>query len=380
MPKTKTSGDPTRRQKTRHRGISFRQRRDNTRTYSVYWKGGYVTAGATEQEAIGKQAELRGKAARGERVAITRATFGEVAELWFESKRHLRGWTRKSYRDALDRILVPRFGSMPIGSITADHIASLIRELERKGLSASTISNYLKPLAGSMAFAMRRGMISANPFTLLTRDDRPRQGDRPAEHVWTDEEIARLIEAAVQLASEKESRYDYSPLLRTAVYTGLRLGELLGLKWKDVDQHADVVHVRRQWTRLGEYTPPKTKKAERDVPLPHDVRQLLVQLRLSSRFSGDEDPVFASRNGRPLGHRNVTRRGFEAATERAGIDGVTFHDLRHAYVSMLANRRVPSSVIAELVGHETSAITERIYMRLHDRPQTFEQVRQALTR
>jgi integrase len=169
-------------------------------------------------------------------------------------------------------------------------------------------------------------------------------------------------------------------VLRTAVYTGLRLGELLGLKWKDVDVRAGVVHVRRQWTRLGEYAPPKTKKAEREVPLPHDVRQLLAQLRLSSQFSDDDDPVFASRNGKPLGHRNVTRRGFEAATKKAGIEDVTFHDLRHAYVSLLATRRVPSSVIAELVGHESSAVTERIYMRLHDRPQTFEQVRQALSR
>jgi integrase len=380
MSKSKAIADPTRRQKTRHRGISYRQRRDGTRTYSVYWKGRYVSAGTTEQEAIAKQADIRGKAGRGERVTSTRATFDEVAELWFESKRHLRDWTRKSYRDALDRVLLPRFGSVPIASISADHIASLIRELERKGLSASTIANYLKPLAGSMAFAMRRGMIGVNPFTLLTRDDYPRQRGSKPIYVWSDESIERLLKAAEQVGAESASRYDYAPLLRTAVFTGLRLGELLGLKWKDVDLQEGVLRVERQWTRLNEYAPPKTKKAERSVPLPGDLKQLLAELKLGSRFSANEDPVFASRNGKPLQHRNATRRGFEMAAAKAGIDDVTFHDLRHAYVSMLAARRVPSSVIAELVGHETSVITERIYTHLHDTPRVYREVREALTR
>jgi integrase len=320
------------------------------------------------------------KATRGEAVAVkTRATFGEIAEQWLASKHRIRGWTRKAYRDALDRILIPRFGEKKITAITADDVAALIRELERKGLSASTISNYLKPLAGTMKFALRRGLISVNPCSLLTSDERPQRAER-TDHVWSDEEIERLLSASKELARENDARYDYSPLLRTAVYTGLRLGELLGLKWEDVDLHDGVIHVEWQWTRMNEYAPPKTKKAVRDVPLSDDVKQVLAQLKLRSSYSSDKQPVFASRNGQPLGHRNVTRRGYEAAAERAGIEGTSFHSLRHAYISMLAAKGIPSSAVADLVGHETSAITERIYTHLHDRPRTFADVREALAR
>jgi hypothetical protein len=97
-------------------------------------------------QALGlKQAELRAKLARGERVSPRAVKFKEAAAEWFESKRHLRPWTRKSYRSALDRVLLPRFGQMKLGQITPEHLAKLIRELEQQGLSASYIEELLKP-------------------------------------------------------------------------------------------------------------------------------------------------------------------------------------------------------------------------------------------
>ncbi|MDP9307556.1 MAG: N-terminal phage integrase SAM-like domain-containing protein, partial [Actinomycetota bacterium] len=115
MSKAKASAD-TRRHKTRYRGISYRERRDGSRTYSVYWRGAYLAVEGGEQEALAKQAELRGKAARGEQTRFsTKLTFADAAEQWLESKRHLRPWTKKSYRAALDNVLLPRFGSMKIG-------------------------------------------------------------------------------------------------------------------------------------------------------------------------------------------------------------------------------------------------------------------------
>src|SRR4051794_4551115 len=113
MSRPKATADPTKRRPTRYRGISYRGRADGARTYSVYFQGRYIAVEGGEQEAVAKQAELRGKAARGGRaITPTRVTFAEVAEQWFESKRHLRPWTRKAYRAALDQVLIPRFGSM----------------------------------------------------------------------------------------------------------------------------------------------------------------------------------------------------------------------------------------------------------------------------
>ena len=102
--------DRFKRHKTRYRGITYRLRVDESRVYSVYFKGRYRNVEGGEREALALQAELRGKVARGERVIPTKVQFAEVAEQWFESKRKLRPWTRKGYRDFLDRILLPRFG------------------------------------------------------------------------------------------------------------------------------------------------------------------------------------------------------------------------------------------------------------------------------
>ena len=119
-----------------------------------------------------------------------------------------------------------------------------------------------------------------------------------------------------QFAAEPASRCNYTPLLRTALFTGLRLGELLGLQWQDVDLREGVLHVRRQHTRLGEYAPPKTKAAVRRIPLSEEMTRALAALRLHSRYSDDDDPVFAGRTGKPLKHRNATRRCFENAAAR----------------------------------------------------------------
>jgi integrase len=316
-------------------------------------------------------------------VTPTKATVAEVAEQWFESKRHLRPWTRKNYRAALDNVLLPRLGPMQLAAITPEHIATLIRDLERKGirgnpLSTSMIEGYLRPLQGTMTFAMRRGMIAVNPCSLLTRDDRPLRCERKQDHVWSDEEIQGLIEASERLACQPTSRYDYAPLIRVALFTGLRLGELLGMQWQDLDLHEGVLYVRRQWTRMHEYTPPKTKAAVRRIPLSDDMTKYFAAFKLRSGHSKDEDPVFAARNGKPLGHRNVTRRGFEAAASEATIEGVTFHSMRHAFASRMIDRGISSTVLAALMGHESSTITERRYIHLFDRQRTDDAVRQAM--
>ncbi len=104
-------------------------------------------------------------------------------------------------------------------------------------------------------------------YRTLTGDDRPEKVDSEPAYEWSDEEIEGLLAASVKVAAERDSKYDYSPILRTAVYTGLRLGELLGLQWHDIDLDAGVLRVRRQFTLTGELTEPKTKKGLRRVPL-----------------------------------------------------------------------------------------------------------------
>lgn len=295
-----------------------------------------------------RRAEMIAKRARGERVVKSKATVAEIAEDWFEAKAlRLRPRTASYYRSALDLVVLPRFGRWQVAQVDVDALAKLIRDLERVGLHAldpsrpvrplgrSSIDNYLKPLAGLLTLAMRRRVIASNPFDLLTADDRPAQ-EETAAHEWTDEEVQALLGAAESLAARPESKYDYAPLIRLAAVLGLRKGEALGLRWQDFERDAGLLHVRGQWLASGEYGPTKTKAGTRRIALPDSVRDELIALRLRSGFSLDEHPVFASRVGTPLGHRNVSRRGFDPARDLAGLStDVTFHDLRHAAASRL---------------------------------------------
>lgn len=162
-----------------------------------------------------------------QRQAPSRELFAEVAEQWFAAKApKLRQRTRDYYRQALDLVLLPRFGQMRVAAIDADAIATLTRDLQTVGLHAvdpgrsvrplgrSSTENYLKPLQQSLAFAARRGWIPVSPFSIMTADDRPtRDADRAPAHEWTSEELATLLDASRRLAGKPESRYDYSSLL-----------------------------------------------------------------------------------------------------------------------------------------------------------------------
>jgi integrase len=370
------NGDPYKRHKTRHRGITYRVRANGSRRYFVYAQGKQHPIEGGEREAIARQAELRGKVARGERIAPANVRFREVAEQWFESKRKLRPWTRKLYRAALDNELLPTFGHLKLGQIDAESVSRFIRKLEARGLSSSTIANYLLPLSGTFAFAIRRSLASVNPCALLTKDDRPAKAEPRKVHEWNDAEIEALLRAAEQIARRPESQHDYSPLLRTAVSTGLRLGELLGLQWQDIDFDEGVLNVQRQYSRAGDLAEPKTPKALRRVPLSPDLVAFLKKRKLASRFSQDEDFVFASNVGGPLSHRNVQRRGFEAARDLAELSpDLTFHDLRHAFASIAAHRGVPLNVLSAVMGHTNVGVTQKVYIHLYGRQEAEEAFR-----
>lgn len=170
--------------------------------------------------------------------------------------------------------------------------------------------------------------------------------------------MTALFTAAEEIAKQEKSRQDYTLLLRVAATLGLRLGEILGLRWQDFSKSDGELRVVHQLLRTGNYGPPKTKAGVRTIPLPEDLKEALVAHRLASKFSQDEHPIFVSRNGTPLSHRNVTRRGFEAARDKAGLDeSLVFHDLRHAAASRLIHSRRLSPVqVAGILGHQVEVL------------------------
>jgi integrase len=279
-------------------------------------------------------------------------------------------------------------------------VASFIRDLQEQGLqlvdenrlarplSKSSVQNYCKPLQQTLAFAARRGWIASSPWSLLTSDDMPtRNDDEESPHEWTSDELDALLVASRTLAATRtspESRpFDYSTLLLVAVRLGLRLSECLGLQWADFDkgeaEDSALLRVERQWLppiKVGDvrlparYGKTKTKAGKRTLDLPVEIREALIALRLRSPFSQDGHPIFASRAGTPLTHRNVTLRGFEAARDAAKLDtSLVFHDLRHAAASRLIAAGLDPVTVAGVLGHKDPTVTLRVYAHQFDRRQ-----------
>ena len=300
-------------------------------------------------------------------------SFAEVGEEWLAVQTHLRPRVHLLYATALNRHLVPRIGDVPVAGLDEDMIAGVIADLHAQGLAGWTIRGILVPLGRVLAYAARRRLIADNPLRRLDRRERPRVVRRELR-ILTPTEIEALLDVATPT---------YRTLLATAIFSGLRQGELLGLHWADLDFEGGLVHVRRQLDRSGTYTEPKTPQALRSVVLMPALVELLREQQHLSRFAAATDPVFVTGSGRSMYYRNVTRQGLKAAAAKAGLDRpglprLRFHDLRHTYASLLIAEGLNVVFISRQLGHASARFTLDVYGGLFDRAEHARRTKEAL--
>jgi integrase len=226
----------------------------------------------------------------------------------FEAKvaageRHPR--TLEAHRYQLARHLLPAFGPRGVDALTVDDVAELLHQLRRTGCSAKTAASALATLQSVMRFARRCGWIVADPVELLEHDERPRP-QRRRQRVLGRAEIERLLE----VGSARDRL-----MVATVLFTGLRISEMLGLVWDEIDFAAGVIHVRAQLSRAHRGAPahrvaPKTPASVRDVPLVAQLARLLGGHRQGSPFARGEDWVFAT----AAAHPTVTATSADAAS------------------------------------------------------------------
>jgi integrase len=166
--------------------------------------------------------------------------------------------------------------------------------------------------------------------------------------------------------------------LASAILTGLRQSELLGLRWRDIDFEDGLIRVRSALDRHGNDVPPKTEHAVRDVVLIPALADSLREHRTQSAFSGSDDYVFASKVGTPLHWRNVSRRALKPALEAAGIEPLRWHDFRHTFASLLIGGGANVVFTSRQLGHGSSDITLRVYSHLFDRAEQAQRTRDLL--
>jgi integrase len=261
----------------------------------------------------------------------------------------LKTSTLSDYESYLRVRLIPFFGSRAIDDIDADLVELFIATKRADGKAPKSIRNYLGLLHAIVAFALKRGWCSTN---LLAAIDKPRYQRKHDIRYLNDAELRALLDATPDTPLGKLER----TLYLTAAMTGLRRGELLGLRWEDVDFDAGVIRVRRTFSR-GEFGTPKSSRSSRAVPLAAEVKDALQRHRREARFLANVDLVFAHPDcGRAVDPSKVRKR-FIRTARRAELRPVRFHDLRHTFGTRLAAAGAPLRAIQEWMGHADQRTT-----------------------
>jgi integrase len=284
-------------------------------------------------------------------VTRTRATFADAAEEWLryvEQDRDCKPSTLVDYRSVV-RGLLPEFGELRLDQITPERIeawrASLGADRERP-LSNRTRNKSLTILGGILERARKVHRLPSNP----ARDvEKLRERyDATRFKFYSPEEVAALVRAA---ASEQDGA-----IFLTAAFTGLRRGELIALRWRDVDFERSAIRVSASFANR-QLTTPKSGHG-RAVPMVPQVAEVLAKLSQREHATGDDDLVFVGDFGTYL-DGSALRRRFVAAQRRAGLRPIRFHDLRHTF-GTLAVRGAESIVeLQAWLGHAEVRTTMR---------------------
>jgi integrase len=308
-------------------------------------EAGYLTKRTAETWLDETLAEAR----RGELAGMVRTgtTFNEAAEEFLRYAQHERACkptTVTDYRN-MARVLGRTFGDELIEDVTTESIERWKADFTREHQSSNrTLQKYLVTLHGIFKRATRVYGLPRNPVTNV---ERPRLPRRAGIDVFSREEVMALVRAA-------ESERD-AALYLTASFTGLRLGELLALRWGDVDFDADTIRVERNYTAGREGTPKSGRG--RAVPMMEEVAQALARLGQRERFVGPRELLFCDELGRHLVYKSLSDR-YKAALDRAELRRLRFHDLRHTFGTHAIRHADPREVM-EWMGHADLATTQK---------------------
>jgi integrase len=302
----------------------------------------------TPNDAAEALRDLLAAAPKGPRRRGPTPTFQEACEEWLryvEHEKQRTPSTLRDYRQTVRNCLIPHFGEgTPITAITTRKIDAFRERLLEEGrLSRRSVQKALVLLHGILKRAKRKGWISSNPAEDAERVSIRRSGDFRALSV---DEVLAVTRAATNQQD--------AAIFFAAAFTGLRMGELRALRWRDVEFAKELVHVRRSLPGNGDEKEPKSG-AVRSVPLVAEAAVALDGLSRREHFTAPDDYVFVNDVGRPVDDSKL-RKAFAAAVSAAGVTPLRFHDLRHTF-GTLAVQAFPLSDVQAYMGHSDIATT-----------------------
>jgi integrase len=308
-------------------------------------------------------------------------TVAQAGRLWLQSGEaaKLERATLVNYRQFLELHIVPLIGTVKLAQLNVPMVRAFEDRL-RSDRSPTMVRKAVGSLGAILADAQERGLVAQNVVGSL-RGRHRRSKDRRA-----DKRQRGKLKVGVDIPTPDEMRAiinalagRWRPLLLTAIFTGLRVSELRGLRWSDADFKRSEIHVRQRADRFNAIGRPKSEAGERTIPLPPMVMNALREWKLACP-KGELDLVFLNRHGRVETRPNIVQRGLMPAQIAAGIVAKTgkakypgMHSLRHFYASWCINRRVdgglelPLKVVQARLGHASIQMTADTYGHLFPR-------------
>ncbi|MDQ6836651.1 MAG: site-specific integrase [Actinomycetota bacterium] len=323
-------------------------------------------------------------------------TFREVAAgypRWLEQVRGAKPSTMRDHRSTLGEPgvahrrgrgvtrgpIMAALGDLPAREITTRQIEDVLASIDATGAAPRTVNKAREVMSAAFNYGMRPSAfgLPANPVTYADRRAEPQA---PTLAFFSPEQIEALARALAdgvhrgprtravfpgEAAARADEDAQDAELVRIAAYAGLRQGELMALRWRDIDFVARKLVVSRAVSADVEVASTKSRRA-REVPLPDQAARALDRLSRREDFTGRDDYVFANRLGRRLDPSAVRHR-YGRARDAAGLEPLRFHDLRHTYGSLLVAGGIDLASVKAAMGHARISTTERY---LHARPAT----------
>ncbi len=289
-------------------------------------------------------------------------TVSQWMEEWFENvcKIKVRPSSHQTYRGYIDHHITPYIGKIPIEKLSTMDLQKLYRKLmdkgrverieskkQPKGLGPKTVRNVMQVISSAMDFAVAQKIITDNPCKAveLPKVEKQEMQTIPAEQLQ-----AFLMEAKASGVYE---------MYYIELSTGLRRGELLGLKWSDIDWNNGIITVRRQVARVnGEITeaPLKTKNSYRRV----SISPQAIEVLKTQKAKTNSEYIFPSPTGGPVSPDSVNNM-LKRVLARAGIPKVRFHDLRHTFATIALQNGVDIKTVSSILGHFSAGFTLDTY-------------------
>ncbi|MGA5375811.1 site-specific integrase [Streptomyces griseoincarnatus] len=366
--------------------------------------------GKTWDEAHEKLTKLKADSHNGVPVATSKMTIAEYLTFWLTNvaQGKVRRTTYVNYESLVRNYVTPEFGRKKLARLTARDIRAFLaktaatcqccaqgkdKKRPEPKRRCCALGKCCKKLPSDRTVRFLLVILRAALQHAVREDELPRNVARNVElSMGTKREIEPLTakEGRQLLTAARDNRLWAAYEL--AVRIGLRRGELLGLRWSDVDLHEGVLTVRQALQRVGGellIVAPKTQRSARRVALPSEcvtalraqrAQQIADRKAAGANWKGTGDGlVFTTKNGTPIEPRNLNR-SFEALCVRAGVRRVRFHDLRHTCASLLHEQGADARMIMEVLGHSSIRVTMDIYtfVRLDSQRSAFDRVGDAL--